>query len=80
MHIKMEKIQSKITPFPSEYKSYFLKGVTFDTYHLNMLEEVESKKENEYSQYLPMNFQRSKRILKTRKLTKRDVEQHESTH
>ena len=61
----MENTHSQTTLSSSEYKTYFSNGITFETYHQNMIEEVESKRESEYAQYIPMNLQRSKRILKT---------------
>lgn len=61
----MENTHSQTSLTSSEYKTYFSNGITFETYHQNMIEEVESKRESEYSQYVPMNLQRSKRILKT---------------
>jgi hypothetical protein len=61
----MENTHSHTTLTSSEYKTYFSNGITFETYHQNMIEEVESKRESEYAQYVPMNLQRSKRILKT---------------
>ena len=61
----MENTHSQTTLTSSEYKTYFSNGITFETYHQNMIEEVESKSESEYAQYIPMNLQRSKRILKT---------------
>jgi hypothetical protein len=61
----MENAHSQTTLTSSEYKTFFSNGITFETYHQNMIEEVESKRESEYSQYVPMNLQRSKRILKT---------------
>ena len=61
----MENTHSQTTLSSSEYKTYFSNGITFETYHQNMIEEVESKREGEYAQYVPMNLQRSKRILKT---------------
>ena len=61
----MENTHSQTTLSSSEYKTYFSNGITFETYHQNMIEEVESKSESEYAQYIPMNLQRSKRILKT---------------
>jgi len=64
----MENTQSHTTLTSSEYKTYFSNGITFEKYHQNMIEEVESKRESEYAQYVPMNLQRSKRILKTFRL------------
>jgi len=61
----MENTNSQTTLTSSEYKTYFSNGISFETYHQNMIEEVESKRESEYAQYVPMNLQRSKRILKT---------------
>jgi len=61
----MENAQSQTTLTTSEYKTYFSNGISFETYHQNMIEEVESKRVSEYAEYLPMNLQRSKRILKT---------------
>ena len=61
----MENTHSQTTLSSSEYKTYFSNGISFETYHQNMIEEVESKRESEYAQYIPMNLQRSKRILKT---------------
>ena len=61
----MENTHSQTTLTSSEYKTYFSNGITFETYHQNMIEEVESKRESEYAEYIPMNLQRSKRILKT---------------
>ena len=61
----MENTHSQTTLPSSVYKTYFSNGITFETYHQNMIEEVESKSESEYAQYIPMNLQRSKRILKT---------------
>ena len=64
----MENAHSQTTLTSSEYKTYFSNGITFEKYHQNMIEEVESKRESEYAQYVPMNLQRSKRILKTFRL------------
>lgn len=61
----MENAQSQTTLTSSEYKTYFSNGISFETYHQNMIEEVESKRVCEYAEYIPMNLQRSKRILKT---------------
>ena len=61
----MENTHSQTSLTSSEYKTYFSNGITFETYHQNMIEEVESKRESNYAQYIPMNLQRSKRILKT---------------
>ena len=61
----MENTHSQTTLTSSEYKTYFSNGISFKTYHQNMIEEVESKRESDYAQYIPMNLQRSKRILKT---------------
>ena len=61
----MENTHSQTSLSSSEYKTYFSNGISFETYHQNMIEEVESKRESEYAQYIPMNLQRSKRILKT---------------
>ena len=61
----MENTHSQTTLTSSEYKTYFSNGISFETYHQNMIEEVENKRESDYAQYIPMNLQRSKRILKT---------------
>jgi hypothetical protein len=61
----MENKHSQTTLSASEYKTYFSNGISFETYHQNMIEEVESKRVCEYAEYIPMNLQRSKRILKT---------------
>lgn len=47
------------------YKDYFEKGITYEDYLLNFEAELNSEIESKYSAYLPMNWQRSKRIEKT---------------
>lgn len=51
-----------------DYKKYFEKGIPFDTYQLNMEEEIKLGIINDHSQYIPQNMQRMKRIGKTIKL------------
>lgn len=61
--------KTPITRLTSEdYKKYFEKGISYQAYLQNMENEVASKIETEYSQYIPMNLQRSKRIAKTLQL------------
>lgn len=61
--------KTSITRLTSEdYKTYFEKGISYQAYLQNMENEVASKIETEYSQYIPMNLQRSKRIAKTLQL------------
>lgn len=47
------------------YKDYFDKGITYEEYKRNFEAELNSGIENKYSNYLPMNWQRSNRIEKT---------------
>ncbi len=58
----METLISQLTS--TDYKRYFEKGISYQAYLQNMENEVASKIETEYSQYVPMNLQRSKRIAK----------------
>ncbi len=63
------EIKTSITRLTSEnYKQYFEKGISYQAYLQNMENEVASKIETNYSQYVPMNLQRSKRIAKTLQL------------
>ncbi len=52
-----------------DYKKYFEKGISFQEYMQNIDKELISGVIHEYSQYVPMNFQRLKRIEKTLKLS-----------
>lgn len=53
---------------PISYRSYFDKGISFEKYFQSMGAGVESGVESEYSEYIPMNFQRTKRVGKTLQL------------
>jgi Thioredoxin len=51
-----------------DYKAYFEKGITYNQYALNTEQEANSAPQNEYSVYVPQNWQRMKRIAKTLEL------------
>ncbi len=48
-----------------DYKYYFENGIGYTEYIEHMQYEVDNKIEKEYSEYLPLNLQRSKRLSKT---------------
>lgn len=48
-----------------DYKVYFEKGISYNKYIKNMELESLSTTETQYSKYIPMNFQRTKRLNKT---------------
>jgi hypothetical protein len=60
----MEAILSK-----TDYQHYFEKGVSFDAYMRNMEQKASGEIPDKYAQYIPMNLQRSQRLIKTVTLT-----------
>ena len=57
-----------------DYAAFFEKGISYNEYVANMIQEVENKVAHKYAQYVPMNLQRIKRIGKTTHLGDEVVE------
>jgi Thioredoxin len=54
---------------PSMYREYFEKGINFETYFENMVENTRTNTDPTYGPYLAQNLQRVKRLMKTTKVT-----------
>ncbi len=48
-----------------DYHSYFAKGISFDSYLSKLTHEIATGGGGDHAEYLPQNYQRIKRILRT---------------
>lgn len=48
-----------------DYQSYFAKGISFDSYLSKLTDEIATGGGGDHAEYLPQNYQRIKRILRT---------------
>ena len=52
-----------------DYKNYFDKGISYDTYRNNFQKEMQASPPSAYAQYLPQNWQRQARLDRKLKLS-----------